>query len=398
MKTTTKSPILIFSLALLTLAPEGRAQDISRQKIIVFKNKNLTAEQKQSLLEQAGGEALFAVDSINAVVGYFPYGMDKSLAKSSLVGSVEDDAYVKLMPTFTGSDPRGEPGEDMPWGVASVWAPDVWGLAEGNGVKVCVVDSGIDREHFDLKANIAGGKNFWDDPSNPGDDYQDELGHGTHVTGIIAASRNNLGLVGVAPQSFIYVSKVFGPQGFTSISRIIAGVDYCISVGAQVVNMSLGTYDDFEAFHAVIRKAYDQGVVLVAAAGNSSIFGVAFPAAYPEVISVAALDENNQPAWFSSRGERVDLIAPGVDVPSTYPPGSYRGLSGTSMASPHVAGIAALFLSYRPGTDSRDVKHILKSTAIRLDGVSPFIQGAGVTNAYRTLLMIKREERRGAIN
>ncbi|MBC7336503.1 MAG: S8 family peptidase, partial [Clostridia bacterium] len=210
-------------------------------------------------------------------------------------------------------------------------------------VKVAVLDTGIDLDHPDLQANIKGGINTIHPRKSPDDDN----GHGTHVAGIIAAADNTVGVIGTAPKAWLYAVKVLDRRGSGYISDIIEGLDWCIRNGMQIVNMSFGTATDVPSLHEALVAAYNSGLVLVAAAGNGGPQDdtVLYPARYEEVIAVSAVDGTDSIASWSSRGPEVELAAPGVDIYSTFRSGTYRVLSGTSMASPHVAGTAALAIA-----------------------------------------------------
>lgn len=174
--------------------------------------------------------------------------------------------------------------------------------------------------------------------------WDDDNGHGTHVAGIIAAVDNTIGVVGVAPKASVYAVKVLDRSGAGYVSDVIAGIDWCVSNGVQVANMSLGTNSDIQSLHDACDRARAAGVCLVAAAGNDG-GSVDFPAAYDSVIAVAAVDRaDTRPSW-SSWGPAILVAAPGVDVYSTWKDGTYKTVSGTSMAAPHVAGTLALNLS-----------------------------------------------------
>ena len=255
-----------------------------------------------------------------------------------------------------------QPVQQLPWGVDRVDAD--LALGNGAGVKVCVVDTGIDKDHLDLQANIVGGKNFVAngrlvDPTK----WNDDNGHGTHVAGTIAAVDNTIGVVGVAPQASLLAAKVLNRQGSGYISDVVAGVDYCVQQGADVISMSLGTSSDVQSVHDAMDAAYNAGALLVAAAGNDYGGPVSFPAAYDSVIAVSATDSNNQLAAFSNVGPKVELTAPGVNIFSTWNDGLYKTISGTSMATPHVSGVAALAIEANPGLDAVGIRTLLQTTA-----------------------------------
>ena len=199
--------------------------------------------------------------------------------------------------------------------------------------------------------------------------WDDDNGHGTHVAGTIAAVDNTVGVVGVAPQASLLAAKVLNRQGSGYLSDVIAGIDYCVQNGAKVVSMSLGSSSDVQALHNAVDAAYADGVLLVAAAGNDYGGAVSYPAAYDSVVAVSATDSNNNLASFSNVGPEVELAAPGVSILSTYKDGGYATLSGTSMATPHVSGVAALAIQANPLMSNVEVRALLQNTADDLGAV-----------------------------
>lgn len=258
-------------------------------------------------------------------------------------------------------------------------------IDNGQPVDVAVIDTGIDLTHPDLAPNIGGSVNF----VNPAKDGNDDNGHGSHVAGIIAAVNNGNGVVGVAPNARLWAVKVLNASGVGLTSTIIAGIDWVTASRTtlgrepiEVANMSLGGigFDDGfcgrllnDPLHRAICRSVAAGVTYVVAAGNSSANANSFsPAAYREVIAVSALaDSDGRPgglgpstpfgaddtlARFSNFGSAVDLIAPGVNILSTYSGGGYAVLSGTSMAAPHVTGAAALYIAAHPTATPAEVQ------------------------------------------
>lgn len=236
-------------------------------------------------------------------------------------------------------------GKDVAdWGHKAIDLEAAWKVTKGKGVVVAVLDTGFDFYHPDLKYRyVAGGKDF----SRSRSGVWDRMGHGTHCAGIIAADENGSGVVGVAPLAKILPVKVLGDDGSGATSWIAAGIDYAVEQGAHVISMSLGGEGSHQNIHDAIKRAVAKGVIVVAAAGNSGPNNRApdYPGAHPECVCVAAVDGQLRVARFSSRGPQVDIAAPGVDIQSTYPGGKFARMSGTSMATPYVAGMAALYVS-----------------------------------------------------
>jgi subtilisin len=242
--------------------------------------------------------------------------------------------------TIPSSIPPPTTLESIPWGIDRVKAPQAWNISRGKGIKVAVVDTGIDYTHPDISPNYRGGISFVPTETDP----KDYNRHGTHVAGTIAAADNGTGVIGIAPSAYLYAVKVLSSGGSGNWSWLIAAIAWCVRTGMHVLNMSLGAEAAPEAVGTMCDYAWKNGLILVAAAGNTG-HDVGFPAKYPSVIAVSAIDSLDVIAPFSSRGPKVELCAPGVNIMSTIPGPTYGNLSGTSMASPHVAGGAALALS-----------------------------------------------------
>lgn len=245
--------------------------------------------------------------------------------------------------------------DTLPYGIKKVEAETIWAKGEkGKGIVVAILDTGIDTTHPDLMDRIIHTRNFTDEGGV--NDVWDGSGHGTHVAGTIGASENNKGVVGVAPECQMVICKVLESNGSGSIEGIINALDYVrVWTGpnnekVRVVNMSLGGPDDVPELHKAIKRVVDSGIVVCVASGNEGddderTMEFSYPALYNEVITVAASDENNKLAYFSNNNLQVDVIAPGVNVVSTYPDRQYAKLSGTSMATPHVTGAVALLIA-----------------------------------------------------
>jgi major intracellular serine protease len=242
----------------------------------------------------------------------------------------------------------------IPFGITQCEAPEIWEKGEkGIGVVVAVCDTGIDTTHPDLKDNIIGGRNFT--PEGSYRDYTDRNGHGTHVAGTIAASGNGTGVIGVAPEAKILACKVLDKHGSGNYWSIIEGIRYATNWRGEngervrIINMSLGGSHNDPNLEKAILDACSKGILVVVASGNENNpndedYETSYPALYNECITVAACDESRKLAPFSNNHLQVDVTAAGVNVLSTYPVGKYATLSGTSMATPHVAGILALLI------------------------------------------------------
>ncbi|RKP55620.1 peptidase S8 [Cohnella endophytica] len=247
------------------------------------------------------------------------------------------------------------------WNLPEIATENGWNLSKGSkDIIVAVVDTGVQADHPDLKGRLVGGTNIVD-PSKPPDD---DVGHGTHVAGIIAAEvNNNEGVAGMTWYTKIMPVKVLDSTGAGSTYSVAEGIIWATDHGAHVINMSLGNYAQADFLHDALKYAYDHGVILVAASGNDNTDRPGYPAAYPEVIAVSATDPDESRAEYSNFGDYIDVAAPGTSIPSTYPGSRYASLSGTSMASPHVAALASLVRSANPNLTNAEVMDLLNRTA-----------------------------------
>lgn len=259
-----------------------------------------------------------------------------------------------------------EQPERVGWAAAILGIPDVWTLTQGEGAKVAILDTGVDTDHQDLAEAIVDIKDF------TGDGIEDTNGHGTHCAGIVGARLNGVGFVGVAPKSELLIAKVLGNDGSGSYSWIADGIYWAVDNGANIISMSLGGQNSDHELYKAIQYALFHGAHVICAAGNEGALftnSVGYPGRYGGVITVASHDANGNPSGFSSKGGEVDVMGPGSDIWSTYKDGGYAELSGTSMATPFVAGLAALIVAKHntarsnntPLDNNEDLKnHILR--------------------------------------
>jgi thermitase len=270
------------------------------------------------------------------------------------------------------------------WNLPMIHTDSAWRETTGNPhVVIAVVDTGVDLNHPEFQGQLVPGYNIVDQNDNP----QDDNGHGTHVAGIIAARTNNVeGIAGIDWHSKIMPVKTMGADGSGSVFDIADGIIWAVDHGAQVINLSLGEYEDSAYLHDAIRYAKDKNVVVVAAMGNDNTNKPSYPAAYPEVLAVCATDEKGNRADFSNYGSNAGISAPGVSIASTYPDHRYAALSGTSMASPHIAGVAGLIRAINPNLSADQVVDILKRTAtdIGAPGKDPYF-GSGLVNVQSAI-------------
>ena len=401
-------------LAILTvlLAVSARAQfcpldagDTVR-KIVACK-PGVSTETCRTLAQSVGCAVIRELPSINAIVIELPAfradGAEIKLMRTFQVDLVETDKTINWLKAVTAAPSApaaqfawGDAAKDIlkrindlkpvavadpeqPWGIRRVNAEASWTTprGQGQGTAIAIIDTGITRFHPDLAGLVIGGFNALD-PNRP-EAWDDDQGHGSHVAGTIAGKRDGKGVVGVAPMAKLYAVKVLDKDGNGGFSSVIAGIEWAAKKGIKVANMSLGADEGSEALKRAITAASKAGLTIVAAAGNSG-GPVGFPARYPEAIAVAASDIKDGVADFSSRGPEVDFIAPGVDVKSVKMEGGWEELSGTSMATPHVAGLAALAVARGASTPAA-VRAMLKRAATPLPGLAATLQGMGMIDA-----------------
>ncbi|MCK8825834.1 S8 family peptidase [Fuchsiella alkaliacetigena] len=294
--------------------------------------------------------------------------------------------------------PENEEHYDKQWHYSAISLPYAWDITTGSDdVTVAVLDTGVDAEHPDLEELVIDGKNFTvdeddEDRNNP----YDTDGHGTHVAGTIGAAANNEGVVGVNWNVQIMPVKVLGDDGGGSNFDIAKGIEWATKNGADIINMSLGSVPipiPSKSQEDAINYAYNNGVTVIAASGNDENPEVTYPARYDNAIAVGSVDHEFDLSDFSNYGREIDFVAPGSNVFSTLPNEQYEIESGTSMAAPHVAGVAALILAENPNLNPDHVKEHLKLTAQNLgDRGWDFKYGHGVINAYAAVADLKISE------
>lgn len=341
----------------------------------------------------------------------FDAGIDLSEATDQLrdtAGVLHAEANRYRTTCLEPNDPRFA----EQWGLAAISAPAAWDRTTGDAaVAVAVVDTGVDLQHRELAGLLLPGQNLVDLGPNPvaprdwvfegtldgaGKPPQDEVGHGTHVAGTIGCESNNgVGVTGVTWGCRLLPVRVLARArhkngqiaGFGSAADIAAGIRWSSDHGARVVNLSLGSRDATEVERRAVDYAWGRGAVVVAAMGNDNSDVAAFPAAFPDVIAVGAVDRAHGKAAFSNEGAHIGVVAPGVEILSTHwGTDSYASMNGTSMATPHVAGVAALILSAAPDLTNDDVARILRETATPLGTQADKHRfGAGLVNAEKAV-------------
>lgn len=374
---------VILALMLSLLGPATAAAAPPEMVNVLIGFDRQPGPNEEGIVRGAGGNIKYTYHLVPAIAALVPQTAIEALTRNPRVTRVEPDIKVYAIDAEL----------DNTWGVKRIGAGTVHdGGNRGAGVKIAIIDSGVNYNHADLNANYAGGYDFVNSDNDPMDDN----GHGTHVAGTVAARDNDVGVVGVAPEASIYALKVLGASGSGSYSAVIAALQWSVDNGIQVTNNSYGSSGDpGTTTKAAFDNAYAAGVLHVAAAGNSGTppgkgDNVIYPARWANVIAVAATDNSDKRASWSSTGPDVELAAPGVSINSTLKGGGYGTMSGTSMASPHVAGTAALVIASGitdangNGKINDDVRQKLTATADDLGAAGRDLwYGFGLVNAAK---------------
>lgn len=354
--------VLLTSLLMTSAAAPTFASTVEMQaeqeRYIVFFLNPVNAE----LIEKNGGEIVQSYSAINAATVV----MDETR-----LGGLQALGLIK---SFHKENRFETSAQTTPWAHANINIPaKVPSTLTGKGVKIAVIDTGVDSNHQDL--TVKEGTCTIDDSISPGAcdyGYLDENGHGTHVTGIIAAKNNNIGIVGVAPEAEIYAVKALDGNGDGTTSTIMAGIDWAIRKDVDIINMSLTTEYPDMGIKAMVDKANANGIIVIAAAGNDGTISgseetVLYPGKFPSVIAVASVKSDNRRASTSATGAEIELAAPGEMIYSTLPtrvaPAGYGTMSGTSMAAPFVAGMAALYKEKFPSYTNEQIRSLLQKNA-----------------------------------
>lgn len=320
--------------------------------IIVFNDKpdvNLVAQH---------GQVTHVFTLIPAISATLPEPAIAALSKNPNIKYIQPDYIIQLDPTEAAGSVQPL-AQTLPWGVNRIDADLAWAITKGAGIKVGIVDTGIDRDHPDLVANIKGGYNCIKHTTN----FEDDHGHGSHCAGIAAAVDNTIGVVGVAPEAWLYGIKVLNRNGSGTTTDCIEGIQWCTDNGLDVISMSWGSTTYNQAMHDACDAAWNAGLFLVAAAGNNGNSNILYPAKYDSVIAISATDSSDNLASWSNYGAQIFLAAPGVSIYSTYKNGGYATMSGTSMACPHVSGTVALAWAAHPTYTNAQIKTLLQTTA-----------------------------------
>jgi serine protease len=296
-----------------------------------------------------------------------------------------------------------DPLYSQQWNLRAIRMPEAWEISQGEGVTVAVVDTGVTRVPDLAQTEFVKGYDFVDDDEDP----TDLNGHGTHVAGTLAQSTNNaLGVAGVAFKAKIMPVRVLDANGFGSLSDVVEGIRYAVDHGATVINLSLGSRASARLMEEAVAYAHSKGVTVVAAAGNENSSQVSYPARYPHVIAVSATGPDGTKAPYSNYGVGVDIAAPGGAKTPEHPEYGilqqtinrrnpdepvFAYFQGTSMAAPHVAGVAAL-IQAQGIKDPDKVEAVLKMSAAPVPGDKQNFYGAGLLDAARALARARGQQ------
>lgn len=357
---------------------QTQAFDISKTSYTELRKQqeNLDIENKLDLFN------VKSLESVNALYMELKPEEVNQLLSNPMVASIEEDKPIQIAEDRSlaqvENQPVKESAQTIPWGIHSTGSYILKQAvgSGGNPIKIAVFDTGI-SSHSDL--HIAGGVSYVDSVQ----EYSDDKGHGTHIAGTIAALDNAVGVVGAAPDSELYAVKVANSSGEGYTSSVIEGIEWAIENKIKIINMSFVSAQYSESLHEAIKKANDAGIIIVAAAGNNGAGEdtIQYPAKYPEVIAVGAVDSSHHRADYSATGAELDLVAPGYGIISTTMNGGYGVSSGTSNAAAHVTGAAALLWSHHPSWNGQQITEKLYETATPLD--VPNETGKGIINVAK---------------
>ncbi len=371
------------------IVTEADGTQYARDEVIVKFKSAVSDSAIMSTLDAADSEVQESLPGDDLVIAGVPEGQTVD-SFIDMLSAQPDVEFAQPNYIYHIEKTVNDPYLSYQWHLNKINAFGAWDITMGSpDVRVAVLDTGIDNTHPEFSGQIVAQEDVVNFDGNAQDDSgrYDCFGHGTHVAGIIAGKADNgEGIAGVAPGVKLITVDVFDGDGAYT-SDIILGIQFALNNGASIINMSLGGAGDDPAFHAALDNANARGVLCVAAAGNEHTSAPSYPSDYDSVVSVIATDQTDAKPYFSNYGDAKDISAPGVYIASTYPGDDYYFKDGTSMASPVVAGVAALILSADPHLLPADIKNILYSTADDLGAPGKDATfGYGRVNAYNALV------------
>ncbi|MFD1929318.1 S8 family serine peptidase [Sporosarcina siberiensis] len=371
--------VFTFLLALISFTTTDTvAQQNQQERIIVTFKERINYE----LLNNEEIEIHHTFSNYNAVAITVTEEVKQQLRQHHTVKTIEPDSVISTNMQI------------VDWGFTEVNASESHKLGfTGKGIKIGIIDSGIDKNHPDLE--VAGGISFIGSPT---DYHDDDNGHGTHVAGIIAARDNDFGTIGIAPEVELYAIKAMGNDGLGNNSDVIQGIEWAVANNLDIINLSITTQQKSIIMELAINNAYEHGLLIVGAAGNQLIdfiepVDVLYPARFPAVIAVGAINKNGDKSDFSYYGNSLEFVAPGEEVFSTYIQNPtkkpYATSSGTSMAAPFVTGIAALYKEAYPLLNNKQIRSLMQKDAMDLGALGKDSQfGYGLVQAPKSVVEI----------
>jgi thermitase len=346
-------------------------------QVVVKYKDNASASAVKSARAKANGTVMEKNNKLGFEVVKVKGSVEATIEKLKKDPNVEyAEPNYYLHASYTPNDPYFSTRQ---YGPQKIQAPQAWDITEGSGAKIAIVDTGVQSNHPDLAGKVVGGWDFVDNDSTP----QDGNGHGTHCAGIAAAVTNNsTGIAGTAPKASILAVRVLNNSGSGTWTAVANGITYAADQGADVISLSLGGTVGNSGLQQAVDYAWSKGSVVVAAAGNAGTTAPNYPAYYSNAIAVASTDQNDNKSSFSTYGSWVDVAAPGSSIYATYPTSTYASLSGTSMATPHVAGVAGLLASQ--GRSASNIRAAIENTADKISGTGSY-WAKGRVNAYKAV-------------
>ena len=334
---------------IVTFLPKDRRTDQGRDKV------NLARRMVKDAVD------ILDVDLYEApilVLNATPQEIERLKNDGDIV-AVEEDGVCEAHRDVPTDEARPQ-AETVPPGVSQIGAPQAWDASRGQGIKVVILDTGIDARHPDLAPNVKGAVSFV-----PDETPHDGNGHGTHAAGIVAAAETGAGIIGVAPAASLYNVKVLANSGSGQWSWMISGIQWCISNRMDIVSIQFGAASMPTAVELICNAAWAKGLLVIATAGvgGPDMGTVAAPARFKNVIAVSAVDSADVITRFSGRGPEVELCAPGINVLSTKPGGEYQSWSGTAGACAHVSGAAAVAWGSHRFATNVEIWNLMAGTA-----------------------------------
>jgi type VII secretion-associated serine protease mycosin len=352
-------------LGLLLLPAPAHAEDAPADPLADLPVAAVDVTDSDANLRSTTGEVTVLTSGADGSPTVTKLRAESPEAAAELARQLDAEPGVVAAPTRTMRAMEGavnpEPMAAEQWNLPMVGAPDAWAVTQGAGVIVAVVDTGVDATHPDLVGRVLPELDLLPEVTpEPADN-----GHGTRIASLIAGNLDAAGMAGVAPQASILPVAALDPSGVGDSATVAQAIIAAADAGARVINLSLGGPDRDPVLDQACAYAFTKGALLVAAAGNSYQFGneVQYPAASPNVLAVSSVDSTGTPSAFSNTGPHIDLAAPGQDIVAALPGATYDVESGTSFATPHVAGVLALVAAANPALSASQIESVARLTA-----------------------------------